>query len=512
MEKSIAILDNKTDLYGDHKGSWQGLKKPTMSDEGMRATVEKINEVDIPKLTGDIENITSIEFPKFDEKIEEVGQIIENINTTTIPEIKEEIKEISLNVKSFGAIGDGVADDTEAIQQAFDSGDIIYFPQGQYLITKPIDLKSEVKSVKGEKTLSVLKVDEYVPVLFKNVSNYSNFSSFRVHVTNDVFKGSMNYCTFEKVDIRGNKSKTIVFEDIQENWCGFVHFKECMFSDVNGVFYFNGSANYLTFDSCTFQKYKGVLVTDQSQVVSFNHCDFEFGQEGSILLSPKGTISIHHSPCFSNCYMENIKIIDESITNLQGSPAGRQNFHELTIKDSWIYNDLPLVKSTVASGSITFTNNTVTYRNSSTKLFILNGDISLFVKGGYGSTRYYNNGRYDTASIASLIEGTSRNKFLLVPQYNRWEVLSDIKFNKGIILGDSFPDNDMKGSICYQDDVFKLSVNANSIPMILPTFRAGTLADLKNISNITGFALGTTNDTKELYFYTGSAWRKINMS
>ena len=35
-------LDNKTDLYGDHKGSWQGLNCPTMSEEGMRATVEDI--------------------------------------------------------------------------------------------------------------------------------------------------------------------------------------------------------------------------------------------------------------------------------------------------------------------------------------------------------------------------------------------------------------------------------------------------------------------------------------
>ena len=37
-------VDGKTDLYGDHKGSWQGLKKPTLSDEGMRATVEKLVE------------------------------------------------------------------------------------------------------------------------------------------------------------------------------------------------------------------------------------------------------------------------------------------------------------------------------------------------------------------------------------------------------------------------------------------------------------------------------------
>ena len=34
-------LDNKTDLKGDHKGSWQGINRPTLSEEGMRGTVEK---------------------------------------------------------------------------------------------------------------------------------------------------------------------------------------------------------------------------------------------------------------------------------------------------------------------------------------------------------------------------------------------------------------------------------------------------------------------------------------
>lgn len=47
-------LDNKTDLYGDHKGSWQGLNRPTMSEEGMRATVEKIDEVEMPKIKEEI--------------------------------------------------------------------------------------------------------------------------------------------------------------------------------------------------------------------------------------------------------------------------------------------------------------------------------------------------------------------------------------------------------------------------------------------------------------------------
>ena len=36
-----------------------------------------------------------------------------------------------INVKDFGAVGDGVADDTASLQAALDSGSpTIYFPQG----------------------------------------------------------------------------------------------------------------------------------------------------------------------------------------------------------------------------------------------------------------------------------------------------------------------------------------------------------------------------------------------
>ena len=50
-------LDNKTDLFGDHKGSWQGLNRPTMSEEGMRATVEDIIDNKIPSIETSLDNI-----------------------------------------------------------------------------------------------------------------------------------------------------------------------------------------------------------------------------------------------------------------------------------------------------------------------------------------------------------------------------------------------------------------------------------------------------------------------
>jgi hypothetical protein len=49
-----------------------------------------------------------------------------------------------VSVKDFGAVGDGVADDTAAIQAAMDSqagGGYVFFPEGNYLVTNPIIYK-----------------------------------------------------------------------------------------------------------------------------------------------------------------------------------------------------------------------------------------------------------------------------------------------------------------------------------------------------------------------------------
>ncbi len=48
------------------------------------------------------------------------------------------------NVRRFGAMGDGRADDTEAIRHAIQDGDgVLHFPPGTYRITEPIDVALE---------------------------------------------------------------------------------------------------------------------------------------------------------------------------------------------------------------------------------------------------------------------------------------------------------------------------------------------------------------------------------
>jgi hypothetical protein len=66
------------------------------------------------------------------------------------------------NVKDFGAVGDGVADDTDAIQNAifFGGNNTIYFPSGTYRITKKILIgKSLVALVGDGAATSEIKLD-----------------------------------------------------------------------------------------------------------------------------------------------------------------------------------------------------------------------------------------------------------------------------------------------------------------------------------------------------------------
>jgi polygalacturonase len=48
-----------------------------------------------------------------------------------------------ISVKDYGAVGDGIVDDTAAIQQALDTGGRIYFPSGTYLITETLLVDSD---------------------------------------------------------------------------------------------------------------------------------------------------------------------------------------------------------------------------------------------------------------------------------------------------------------------------------------------------------------------------------
>ena len=204
-------LDNKTDLYGDHKGSWQGLNRPTMSEEGMRATVEDIIDNKIPSIETSLEHI--------------------------------ENKENWVSVLDYGAKCDGVSDDSIALQNAINDINTITTPKGQWKrtlyipsklrITKEISIPfGQFKIMGNSLNNSQIFLDGVHACLNFDGTNYRHeieFEDIRIkgNDTNNVLikMNKVMNIYFTRVDLsnHGDNKYAIEFTD-----CGIYSFDKCI--------------------------------------------------------------------------------------------------------------------------------------------------------------------------------------------------------------------------------------------------------------------------------------------
>ncbi len=61
-----------------------------------------------------------------------------------------------VSVKDYGAVGDGVADDTAEIQAAINAASSIYFPTGTYIVSASLTIPSN-RMLHGDGAASILK-------------------------------------------------------------------------------------------------------------------------------------------------------------------------------------------------------------------------------------------------------------------------------------------------------------------------------------------------------------------
>ena len=122
-----------------------------------RYTVEMFIEdyiADIKTSIGDLDDLTTTDKSNLVSAINEVLTTLnnttgdlDNLTTTDKSNLVSAINELALNkelfvsVKDYGAVGDGVTDDSAAIQDCIDNEQYIYIPDGTYIV-KNIELKS----------------------------------------------------------------------------------------------------------------------------------------------------------------------------------------------------------------------------------------------------------------------------------------------------------------------------------------------------------------------------------
>ena len=84
-----------------------------------------------------------------------------------------------ISVKDFGAVGDGLTDDTNAIINALAASDSVFLPEGEYLTTATIRLTTR-QSLLGAGQKSVIKANADTFNVIEVVEDYVTLSNFRI--------------------------------------------------------------------------------------------------------------------------------------------------------------------------------------------------------------------------------------------------------------------------------------------------------------------------------------------
>jgi hypothetical protein len=205
-----------------------------------------------------------------------------------------------LNVRTFGAVGDGVTDDSVAIQNAVNTGRTVYVPSGTYMIGTRILVSNSVKMYGDGMGVSVFKATS-------NLVPFISNAAYMVHVlANPVVSGvefhSMTFdgnaavnagqTYFNIVVGLGNvgasgSAKNILFRDVEVKGAGYhgvwvsanasdVTFERCLLrsngSSGGGI---NNNGTNLKLDDCS-----NVLVSNSIFEDAWEHGIYNSGNDG----------------------------------------------------------------------------------------------------------------------------------------------------------------------------------------------------------------------------------------
>jgi len=131
-----------------------------------------------------------------------------------------DLRDRGVNVKWFGAKGDGVTDDSDAIQAAVNTGSSVFVPAGTYLITKTISLKLQnfIGAGANKTFFDVQNTDLFeLAIGGRTIAEIANF---RVE---SIGANANNNSVFKSKEDSTQRSSTYHFHDIEINGGYFLY-------------------------------------------------------------------------------------------------------------------------------------------------------------------------------------------------------------------------------------------------------------------------------------------------
>jgi hypothetical protein len=164
-----------------------------------------------------------------------------------------------VNVKDFGAVGDGVADDTVAIQAAINSigskGGLVYFPAGTYLVSSTITISKDKTYLQGQGNNSIItRNTDYGNTFVFTGNTTTGLNLFDVGISDIKITSTALTTSGAHIYAEGAWRMTINNIYLQDGFIGF-DFKGLVASNINNIYVvftslYAGSASgrkYMTF-------------------------------------------------------------------------------------------------------------------------------------------------------------------------------------------------------------------------------------------------------------------------
>lgn len=233
----------------------------------------------------------------------------------------EESGSLIKSIKDFGAVGDGVTDDTEALKAAARCGEAVYFPKGTYLLHDQIDMTASINWF-GDGVRSVIKL---MPAKRNcSILNHSSDKSYSLSLEGLVLNANRNGY---KNDILGNGASE---ED--NTSCLLLNSPSLVYlNNVKvtggldyGCYIYGTEATDVSISNCRFSENgvtdvrgDGLFIANAGSDARITNCEFNSnGYEGLCLSNNNGAV-VSNIVCHNNSWC-GIRLFSSSRNVLTG--------------------------------------------------------------------------------------------------------------------------------------------------------------------------------------------------
>ena len=219
-----------------------------------------------------------------------------------------------VSVMDFGAVGDGIADDTAAFQAAVDAAQTIYVPAGTFKIST-VTISNNTTLIGVDKGSTFITGDGD---LFEVTGLY--LSMERIYIYNDTVEGKLINFTnatatannrFDEMRF-GKATYHIYATPVAVSWT----FTRCMFREasVSSRYYANGVTTYNEFDCYTSLNNQGLTINNRARSSLFSGSVFENNTTNGFYFYANSPGEFIGNVTFLNCYFESNAVNAGKIT------------------------------------------------------------------------------------------------------------------------------------------------------------------------------------------------------